>query len=188
MSERPSMRFNKFQKRFQKWGNLWVERRGSSPYWERKPTGIQRRSNLHPILRHEGKKVLKEDKEEGVIDFSRHLSFFRGIFPIKSSYFDDRCENFPSVIFFFECVYRFGPKVVWRVCGLNGGFSSSSFRGEWTTFHWVLIINMFYGHSKKNKQFFQITGNLNLSIIRFNVCKLLRNSIKLNKFKLRVLK
>ena len=58
------------------------------------------------------KKVLKEDKEEGVIDFSRHLSFFRGIFPIKFSYFDDRCENFPSVIFFFECVYRFGPKVV----------------------------------------------------------------------------
>ena len=58
------------------------------------------------------KKVLKEDKEEGVIDFSRHLSFFRGIFPIKSSYFDDRCENFPSVIFFFECVNRFGPKVV----------------------------------------------------------------------------
>ena len=52
------------------------------------------------------KKVLKEDEEEGVIDFSRRLSFVRGIFPIKSSYFDDRCENFPSVIFLFECVYR----------------------------------------------------------------------------------
>ena len=52
------------------------------------------------------KKVLKEDEEEGVIDFSRRLSFVRGIFPIKSSYFDDRCENFPSVIFFFECFYR----------------------------------------------------------------------------------
>ena len=52
------------------------------------------------------KKVLKEDKEEVVIDFSRHLYFVRGIFPIKSSYFDDRCENFPSVICFFECVYR----------------------------------------------------------------------------------
>ena len=54
MSERPSMRFNKFQKSFQKWGNLWVERQRSSPYWERKRIGIRRRSNLHPILRHEG--------------------------------------------------------------------------------------------------------------------------------------
>ena len=52
------------------------------------------------------KKISIKDKEEGVIDSSRHLSFVRGIFLIKSSYFDDRCENFPSVIFFFECVYR----------------------------------------------------------------------------------
>ena len=54
MSERPSMCFNKFQKSFQKRGNLWVKRQRSSPYWERKRIGIRRRSNLHPILRHEG--------------------------------------------------------------------------------------------------------------------------------------
>ena len=107
MSERPSMCFNKFQKSFQKRGNLWVKRQRSSPYWERKRIGIRRRSNLHPILRHEGnKKILIKDQEEGVIDSSRHLSFIRGIFLIKSSYFDERCENFPSVIFFFECFYR----------------------------------------------------------------------------------
>ena len=52
------------------------------------------------------KKWSKKDEEEGAIDSSRHLSFIRGIFLIKSSYFDDRCEKFPSVIFFFECFYR----------------------------------------------------------------------------------
>ena len=58
------------------------------------------------------KKILIKDQEGGVIDSSRHLSFIRGIFPIKSSYFDDRCENFPSVTFFFECFLSFGPKPV----------------------------------------------------------------------------
>ena len=52
------------------------------------------------------KKILIKDQEGGVIDSSRHLSFILGIFLIKSSYFDDRCENFPSVVFFFECFYR----------------------------------------------------------------------------------
>ena len=51
------------------------------------------------------KKVSIKDKE-GVIESSRHLSFVRGMFLIKSSYLNDRCENFPSVIFFVECFYR----------------------------------------------------------------------------------
>ena len=47
-----------------------------------------------------------QEEFEVVIDSSRHLFFVSVIFPIKSSYFDDRCENFPSVTFFFECFYR----------------------------------------------------------------------------------
>ena len=52
------------------------------------------------------KKVSIKDEEEGVTDSTRHLSFIRGIFLIKFSYIDDRCEKFLSLIFFFECFYR----------------------------------------------------------------------------------
>ena len=96
-----------FRKVFKSQGTCELNDRGALLTKKRKRTGIRRRSNLHPILRHEGnKKILIKDQEEGVIDSSRHLSFIRGIFLIKSSYFDDRCENFSSVIFFFECFYR----------------------------------------------------------------------------------
>ena len=96
-----------FRKVFKSQGTCELNDRGALLTKKRKRTGIRRRSNLHPILRHEGnKKILIKDQEEGVIDSSRHLSFIRGMFLIKSSYFDERCENFPSVIFFFECFYR----------------------------------------------------------------------------------
>ena len=45
------------------------------------------------------KKVSIKDEEEGVTDSTRHLSFIHGIFLIKFSYIDDRCEKFLSHIF-----------------------------------------------------------------------------------------
>ena len=52
------------------------------------------------------KKVSIKDEEKGVTDSTRYLFFIRGIFLIKFSYIDDRCEKFLSLIFFFECFYR----------------------------------------------------------------------------------
>ena len=45
------------------------------------------------------KKVSIKDEEKGVTDSTRYLSFIRGIFLIKFSYIDDRCEKFLSLIF-----------------------------------------------------------------------------------------
>ena len=104
MSERPSMCFNKFQKSFQKRGNLWVKRQRSSPYWGKEYDEEAIYTQFYDTK--VTKKVSVKDEEKGVTDSTRYVSFIRGIFLIKFSYIDDRCEKFLSLVFFFECFYR----------------------------------------------------------------------------------